>query len=111
MKLTPEDLSSRWYPGAGIYRNTWLEINNKIHIPQWGTYITTPKISAKEADVNLNIEVNNVSKANSLIVVKSAIYNSQDVIVASVSDTINAKAIADRVISEHYMVSNLNFGI
>ena len=106
VKLTPEDLSSRWYPGAGIYRNTWLEINNKIHIPQWGTYITTPKITAKEADVNLNIEVNNVSKANSLIVVKSAIYNSQDVIVASVSDTINAKANSLVNLSQSTVVSN-----
>lgn len=106
VKLTPEDLSSRWYPGAGIYRNTWLEINNKIHIPQWGTYITTPKIKAKEADVNLNIEVNNVSKANSLIVVKSAIYNSQDVIVASVSDTINAKANSLVNLSQSTVVSN-----
>ena len=106
VKLTPEDLSSRWYPGAGIYRNTWLEINNKIHIPQWGTYITTPKITAKEADVNLNIEVNNVSKANRLIVVKSAIYNSQDVIVASVSDTINAKANSLVNLSQNTVVSN-----
>ena len=106
VKLTPEDLSSRWYPGAGIYRNTWLEINNKIHIPQWGTYITTPKITAKEADVNLNIEVNNVSKANSLIVVKSAIYNSQDVIVASVSDSINAKANSLVNLSQSTVVSN-----
>ena len=106
VKLTPEDLSSRWYPGAGIYRNTWLEINNKIHIPQWGTYITTPKITAKEADVNLNIEVNNVSKANRLIVVKSAIYNSQDVMVASVSDTINAKANSLLNLSQNTVVSN-----
>ena len=106
VKLTPEDLSSRWYPGAGIYRNTWLEINNKIHIPQWGTYITTPKITAKEADVNLNIEVNNVSKANRLIVVKSAIYNSQDVIVASVSDTINARANSLVNLSQSTVVSN-----
>ena len=24
VRLTPEDHSSRWYPGAGIYRNVWL---------------------------------------------------------------------------------------
>ena len=36
VKLTPEDLSSRWYPGAGIYRNTWLEINNKDSYPTMG---------------------------------------------------------------------------
>src|SRR5665213_2119339 len=25
VRLTPEDRSSRWYPGAGIYRNVWLD--------------------------------------------------------------------------------------
>ena len=50
VQLTPEDLSSRWYPGAGIYRNTWIEFNNKIHIPQRGTYITTPKITVEEGN-------------------------------------------------------------
>lgn len=106
VQLTPEDLSSRWYPGAGIYRNTWIEFNNKIHIPQWGTYITTPKITVEEAKVNLNIEVNNVSKANSLIVVKSEIYNSQDDIVASVSDTINANANSLMNVSQNTMIFN-----
>ena len=106
VQLTPEDLSSRWYPGAGIYRNTWIEFNNKIHIPQWGTYITTPKITVEEAKVNLNIEVNNVSKANSLIVVKSEIYNSQDIIVASVSDTINTVAKSMVNVFQKTVVSN-----
>ena len=26
VRLTPEDHSSRWYPGAGIYRNVWLDV-------------------------------------------------------------------------------------
>ena len=31
--------SSRWYPGAGLYRNVHLIVTEKIHIPVWGTYI------------------------------------------------------------------------
>ncbi len=29
--------SSRWYPGAGIYRNVWLTKTNPVHVGQWGT--------------------------------------------------------------------------
>ena len=36
---------SRWYPGAGLYRNVHLVKTDKIHIPTWGTYITTPTIT------------------------------------------------------------------
>jgi len=36
--------SSRWYPGAGLYRNVRLVFKNRIHVKRWGTYITTPDI-------------------------------------------------------------------
>lgn len=53
VELTPEDLSSRWYPGAGIYRNTWLEFNESIHFSQWGTYVCTPEVSENNALVKV----------------------------------------------------------
>ena len=45
--------SSRWYPGAGLYRNVRIEIKNAIGIEQWGTYITTPFISTELAKVKI----------------------------------------------------------
>jgi beta-galactosidase len=59
VKLTPEDLSSRWYPGAGIYRNTWIEYNNQVHFAQWGTYITTPEITKEKALVRSEVTLEN----------------------------------------------------
>lgn len=53
VKLSPEDLSSRWYPGAGIYRNVWLDVRNPVHVAQWGTYVTTPVVSAAQAAVRV----------------------------------------------------------
>jgi beta-galactosidase len=32
---------SRFYSGAGIYRNVWLTTTNQVHIEHWGTYVTT----------------------------------------------------------------------
>ena len=44
VRLTPEANASRWYPGAGIYRNVWLTITDPIHVAHWGTYLTTPEV-------------------------------------------------------------------
>ena len=35
VRLRPEDRSSRWYPGAGIYRNVWLTITGPVHVGHW----------------------------------------------------------------------------
>jgi beta-galactosidase len=51
--------SSRWYPGAGIYRNVWLVTVNPVHVAHYGTYVTTPSVSAQEARLDLSVEVEN----------------------------------------------------
>lgn len=35
--------NSRWYSGAGIYRNVWLKICPKVYLPFDGTYVLTQK--------------------------------------------------------------------
>lgn len=55
--LSNLSLSSRWYPGAGLYRNVKVIIKNKNSIDQWGTFITTPYISDKLAKVNIKTKV------------------------------------------------------
>ena len=40
---------SRWYPGAGLYRNVHLIQTSDVHVPVWGTYITTPDVCADYA--------------------------------------------------------------
>lgn len=55
--LENKEQQSRWYPGAGLYRNVHVVNTDKIHIPEWGTYITTPKVSASEASVRLEMKI------------------------------------------------------
>jgi beta-galactosidase len=59
VRLTPEDHASRWYPGAGIYRNVWLDITGPVHVALWGTYITTLQVTDNFADVAVKTEVRN----------------------------------------------------
>ena len=44
---------SRWYPGAGLYRNVHLVITDDVHVPTWGTYVTTPVVTEQQAQVVL----------------------------------------------------------
>ena len=43
--------SSRWYPGAGLYRNVHVIVTSDAYIPIWGTYVTTPKVGSDFATV------------------------------------------------------------
>lgn len=52
---------SRWYTGAGIYRHVWMVETSEIYVPQWGTFVTTPKVTEKEATVNIEATVENDS--------------------------------------------------
>ncbi len=74
VRLDTEKWGSRWYPGAGLYRNTWLVTVDPVHVAQWGTYITTPVASDKEADVNLELTVDNKSAADRAVTAKTVIY-------------------------------------
>ena len=67
VRLTPLDFSSRWYPGAGLYRNTWLEIDHPFHIARWGTFITTPEVSATSARVKIRTEIGNASATSKAV--------------------------------------------
>ena len=49
--------SSRWYPGAGLYRNVHLIQTAETRVPVWGTEITTPEVSPDKALVSVRTEV------------------------------------------------------
>ncbi len=50
---------SRWYTGSGIYRDVTMLTTDKLHIPVWGTYITTPAISKQSATVSIETKIEN----------------------------------------------------
>ncbi|KAL4952101.1 glycoside hydrolase superfamily [Aspergillus filifer] len=53
----PSGRSSRWYPGAGIYRNVWLTSVHPTHVAHSGTYIAARNISSQQAILDLQVTV------------------------------------------------------
>ncbi len=50
---------SRWYPGAGLYRNVHLVESHPVHIPTFGVLIRTPKVSKDFAQITFAAELQN----------------------------------------------------
>ncbi len=69
-------LSTRWYPGAGIYRHVWLEKTGPVHLEQWPTYITTPEITKDYALVKVQTTVTNTGHEEAQITVMQKVNGS-----------------------------------
>lgn len=82
VRLDTEKLDSRWYPGAGIYRNVWLTKTNTVQIDHWGIYLTTPKITEEEGLVDLQVKLKNYREKVATIKVLTKIYSPENVQVA-----------------------------
>lgn len=57
VRLENQPKSSRWYPGAGIYRKVQVIVKDKISINHWGVNITTPFISDDVAKINVKTNI------------------------------------------------------
>ncbi len=49
--------SSRWYPGAGLYRKVQLVVKDEVSFKHWGHFLTTPIVSLQAAKVNIKSKV------------------------------------------------------
>lgn len=58
---------SRWYPGAGIYRDVKMVMANQVHIEHWGTFVSTPYVSDEVANVKVRNTIENHLDSDSLV--------------------------------------------
>ncbi len=73
VNLEPKSQSSRWYPGAGLYRNVHLIVTGKVRVPVWGTYITTPHVEKDYATVNLKVQIEGAKTGDKIDVITEII--------------------------------------
>ncbi|PID92689.1 MAG: glycoside hydrolase family 2 [Bacteroidetes bacterium] len=60
LKVLQRGEHSRWFTGAGIYREVSMSIVDPLHFVPHGLAITTPSVNENEALVQLDVEVQNL---------------------------------------------------
>lgn len=72
--VAPSD-RSRWYTGGGLFRDVHIYIKNPVSVTRHGLYITTPRISASEAQVALQVEIEGARAQRFDMTLESHIYD------------------------------------
>lgn len=67
--------NSRWYSGSGIYRNVWLVKTGEVYVDNWGTFVTTPVVTAQSAKVDIKTTIRNTQIKNSLVTLVTTVYD------------------------------------
>ncbi|MFK0284375.1 glycoside hydrolase family 2 TIM barrel-domain containing protein [Streptomyces sp. NPDC090499] len=80
--------SSRWYSGSGIYREARLVVTEPVHVARWGTYVTTPDITAERAVVRVRTAVVDESGEGADVTVVSRIVDPGGRTVARTTSTV-----------------------
>jgi len=74
VRLDTKNWDSRWYPGAGIYRNVWLVKTSQLHISQNGVFCTTPEIKKERGILSVEAEVESHIDLPLSVSVKASVY-------------------------------------
>jgi len=83
---------SRWYPGGGMYRKMTLRLVDPVHVPVWGVFVTTPRITDDSADVRVQIEISNTSGAVKEVGVESVLLDPNGNEVSKTRKTVHVAA-------------------
>jgi beta-galactosidase len=96
VRLNVQQPCCRWYSGAGLYRDVWLIKTEPVHVGVWGTYVTTPKVSAESAQVRVQTTVNNDGNSPRQIVLTTILMDPKgnEVGLAKEARRIDAKGVA-----------------
>ena len=84
--------NSRWYSGSGIYRNVWLTILDSVHVDLWGTYVTTPKVTATQADIVINTTVRNEKNVPCDVEISTTLLDAQNKSIRKMVETLRVSS-------------------
>lgn len=97
VRVIYQSLNTRWYSGAGIYRNVWFKRRRKSHILSDGIYITPIKGENDSWQVEIATEVKAAeAAADGLLALRQSIRDMQGNVIATDEQEISAKTAAFR---------------
>ena len=86
---------SHFYSGTGIFRHVWLIATDMVYVKNWGTAVTTPKVSAARSQIKVQTDVVNDLATGQARTLETTIYDEDGKALKTVKTpiTINAKSI------------------
>ena len=95
-----------FYEGAGIYRHVWLNITEKVFIPENGVYINT-NLKDKSATINIETTIENSNLFPSNCTTYSYITDRNGKIIAKTNETnVRLEANKNTIVKQKLMVLN-----
>ena len=94
-----------FYEGAGIYRHVWLIKTNPVHIPLYGTYVTT-EVKGNKAEINVETKIENKSIQNRECKLHSFILDENGNVVAKKSVQFDLSKLNDKIIQQEIELKN-----
>jgi beta-galactosidase len=98
--------NSRWYSGSGIYRNVWLVTTEKVAVDHWGTFVTTPEVTAQRAKVSIVTKVRNAASKKQSVQLKTVIFNKDNVEVGTTTSPFAIPADSSCEVAQEIEVKN-----
>ena len=78
VRLDTKNWDSRWYPGAGLYRNVWLVKTSQLNITNNGVFCTTPEIKKERGMLSVQAEVESHFNYPVPVTIKALVYKLND---------------------------------
>ncbi len=94
-----------FYEGAGIYRHVWLIKTNPLHIPLYGTYVTTEVLNGS-ADIKVETDLKNDFNSAQKFVLHSFIIDSKNNLVGSNLNKVEIDPSEQKKITEKINIKN-----
>lgn len=74
---------SRYFTGSGIYRNARLSFTDPLHIAPWGSFVTTPVVSAARAEVKAEAELVNAATGERRFTLRAELIAADGLVIAT----------------------------
>lgn len=107
VRLDTKNWDSRWYPGAGLYRNVWLVKTSPVHVVYNGLYCFAPEIKKEQAALAVQADVENNMNEPVPVTIKASVYKLDSKFQTSgdpVVQTGNVKAVIPALGIHHFVL-------
>lgn len=94
------------YEGTGIYRHVWIVVTNKLHVANWGTFVSTPNVSDKSATVRIQTKMKNDYASRKNFQLKTVLVDAAGKKVAEVASDYSLPANSEQEFTQEIALEN-----